>query len=138
MDNDLSPLIAKALEDFEFLDIRTVEGWLGSRDVPDEQIIPWLGQTGTAWITHDRGAKRRHASALKQHRVTVLWVRGKALSNFDHLEIVVKVLRQLIEKMTKAHGPLHFRAGKTTGPTPTIEWASDSRDRPKQHNQSRR
>lgn len=133
VDNDLSPLIAKALEGFEFLEIGTVENTLGTGNVPDEDIIPWLGQTGTIWITHDKAAKKRHAPALKEHKVTVLWIRGKNLTNFDHLKIVVKVLEQLIEKIKTAHGPIHFRAGKTAGPTPTVDWAADARDQPRWH-----
>lgn len=138
VDNDLSPLIVKALEDFEFLEIQTVGQAFGSRDIPDEQIIPWLNRTGTIWITHDRTAKRRHAPILKQHKATVLWIRGEGLSNFDHVQIVFKVLEQLVVKASKAHGAIHFRAGKKTGPTPTIEWAEDSRDQPRQHQQRRR
>lgn len=138
VDNDLSPLIAKALEDFDFLDIQTVHKAFGSRDIADEVIIPWLAETGTIWITHDRNAKRRHAPALKQNRVTVLWIRGESLANFDHVQIVVKVLEQLIEKASKAHDAIHFRAGKKTGPSPAIDWAADPRDRPKQHGQKRR
>jgi predicted nuclease of predicted toxin-antitoxin system len=138
VDNDLSPLIAKALEDFEFLEIGTVEKMLGRKDVDDEDIIPWLGRTGTIWITHDKAAKRRHAPALKEHQVTVLWIRGKKLTNFDHLKIVVKVLEQLIEKIKTAHGPIHFRASKITGPTPAVDWAADPRDQPRRHGYRRR
>ena len=129
VDNDLSPIIATALGDFEFLEILTVEQALGSRDMADRDIIPWLGRTGTIWITHDKKAKRRHAPALQQQRVTVLWIRGKSLSNFDQVAIVFKVLKELIAKVAKAHGPIHFRAGTRTGPTPTIDWAADARDR---------
>jgi predicted nuclease of predicted toxin-antitoxin system len=138
VDNDLSPLIVKALEDFEFLHVQSVEQALGRRDVDDEDIIPWLGRTGTIWITHDKKAKRRHAPALKRHRCTVLWIRGERLSNYDHLAIVVRVLKQLIEKLEKSHGAIHFRAGTKTGPTPTIDWAADHRDRSRQSARAKR
>jgi predicted nuclease of predicted toxin-antitoxin system len=136
VDNDLSPLIVKALEDFEFLHIQSVAQALGNADVDDDRdIIPWLGRTGAIWITHDKAAKRRHAPALKRQRITVLWIRGKKLTNFDHVAVVIRVLMQLIAKVEKAHGPIHFRAGTKTGPTPTIDWAADHRDRSRQPTQ---
>ena len=131
VDNDLSPLIVTALREFEFLSIQSVREAYGDGDIDDETIIRGLSQTNSIWITHDKAAKRKHAPSLKQYRVTVLWIMGRDLIHFDHVQIVFKVLEQLINKANQAHGAIHFRAGRKTGLT--VEWAEDSRDRPRQH-----
>ena len=132
VDNDLSPLIAKALQAFGF-NVQTVEQALGSRDVKDEQIIPWLGSTQTVWITHDKKAKSRHVISLKANRVSLLCVRGDKLSSWDQFKIVVRVFDVLCEKLRKRRGAIHYRASLKSGPTPTVYWTERPEDRPRQH-----
>jgi len=132
VDNDLSPLIAKALHLFDF-NIKTVEQAFGSPDVKDEQIIPWLGSTQTAWITHDKKAKSRHAISLKANRVSLLCIRGEKLSNWDQFKIVVRVIDVLCDKLNRARGAIHCRANLQSGPTPTVYWAERPEDRPRNH-----
>lgn len=129
VDNDLSPHIAEALGLFGF-EIQTVKDTLFS-SASDEEIIPWLGETETIWITHDKGARRRHIDSIKRHRVSVLWVAGKKLSSWDQMKIVARVIDQVASKVTKARGALHFRAGVRGRPTPEIVWAERPEDMPR-------
>jgi hypothetical protein len=136
VDEDLSPLIAPVLGRFQLgIDIGNLGPALEAAGVgsKDEEFIPWLGETKQAWITHDKKAKKRHEIALKANRVTVLWVSGTALANWEMLKIVVRVIDVVIEKMKKARGAIHFRAARRGGPTPTIVWAEHSQDQRKEH-----
>jgi predicted nuclease of predicted toxin-antitoxin system len=132
VDDDLSPLIAEVLGLFD-VEVQTVQPALGSQGAGDEEIIPWLGQTRTIWITHDKKARTRHGQLLKRHKVTVLWIRGKKLSNWEHVKIVFRVFEELVKKVRKAHGAMHFVAGRKGGPTPEVTWAEYSQDWPRQH-----
>lgn len=130
VDDDLSPLVAEALRSFGF-SIDTVARALGKSGVKDEELIPWLGRTQTAWITHDKKAKKRHGLLLKTSRVTVLWVSGDKLSNWEQFKIVVRVIDAMCEKVKKSRGAIHCRAGRKGRPTPQILWAEKAEDRPK-------
>ena len=59
-------------------DVVSVNELFGVRpdeSIADQDIIPRCTAEGRAWITADDSARREHELALKQHLVSVLWVK---------------------------------------------------------------
>ena len=91
----------------------------------DVQLIPWLVQQGYVWITKDDAAPTEHSSALRQRRLSVVWIRGldRRRNRIDarelHLILTVK-LDQIAEAVRQARGPRWFLLYLGSGNSPVL------------------
>ena len=79
----------------------------------DPELIPWLAQSGLAWITKDDGARIRHRKELLTGNVSVVWVRGIDRSK-SHITpkqlhfLLTNKLDEIARQLRSARGAIYF------------------------------
>jgi len=122
IDENLNPNIAGALRKFAW-EVESVTEVFGREGVSDDEIIDWLGKTGTVWITQDISAKRQYEFQLKTTGISAVWIKQPklGLSGWDQFKLMVRVIDQIHEKVKSSHGAIHFWLSKRGGPSVTWE-----------------
>lgn len=118
LDENLNPLIAEALAKFSW-DIQTVTQVFGRDGVDDEEVIDWLGKTGSVWLTQDVSAKRQYEFQLKTKRISTVWIRQPkaGLTAWEQFKLLVRAIDRIHEKIKTSRGGVHFELSKRGGPT---------------------
>jgi hypothetical protein len=98
--------------------------------IHDQDIIRRCAAENRAWITADESARREHELALKQHLVSVLWVkRPKAgMSTAYQFAVIVTALLRFDMELARDPGRvLHCTVGSTLGASLQRLWEQHRR-----------
>jgi len=77
IDHQLNPAVAKALREADW-NVRTVTELFNvspQQKITDQEIIPRCAADGLTWVTADIRARAQHRRLLREHLVSVLFVR---------------------------------------------------------------
>ena len=128
LDESLPPLIASVLQQVGYPITSSQEQQM--EGVPDEVLIPWMGNNELAWITKDDAARTEHGALIQSARISVVWVRGLERRNRTTVRnnISVKDLHRMLtmkldeisEDIFESRGPRYFRLF-LGGRGPTLE-----------------
>lgn len=142
IDNDLSPDISSSLRCFGFdvVHFKEIVQFKNRDSVEDQEIIEWCKNNNRVWLTHDFEARRKHAIAMKNAHIHVIWIRGKTEPPEMHLgetatwrfyKTIVRTIDEIQRRIISAHGAIHFKISCKVGSSPEIDWAESLFDKSK-------
>jgi len=92
----------------------------GKRGAKDPDLIPSMAQEALVWVTKGDDAKRSHHRQIRQHQLSVVWVRGldrsKSFISVRQLHLMLTVkLPEIVAQVAAANGARYFELGLKSG-----------------------
>ena len=94
--------------------------------IEDDEIIPRCAEAGFAWINADTKARIQHETALKLHRVSVLWVRrpNEGMTTAYQLAVLARALVMFDSRLAaRPDYAQHFEIGWQLGASLKQLWS---------------
>jgi len=79
----------------------------------DPTIIQWLGFQGGLWVTADFDSKRKHADAIKNASINILWIERPKNGGFpkrSQPRLVISVIDPVLNEIAKSRCTCFFIA----------------------------
>jgi hypothetical protein len=134
-DEGLPPEIGKVLAHVGYPVVMARKG------VPDEILIPWMGERHLTWITKDDRSKTQHEGIILEAGISIVFVRGlshskskrsslrrNTISLKDILLMLVVKLDTIVNELTDTSHPRFFILYMTASKKPNLEKHSTLRE----------